>query len=151
MFVRQVERYYKFSYTYWSVAGMFPCLFLDQSFCLSLENYVCYHRKDILKRDLCTFSSREIFFPEKYIKVTGLAVKMQFVPVWVGFLLFKVTDAPRAATAAVTLASLCPWWAFTPHVKGFIKYDFSLCRTSIYKRKGGSYFPYSFLCSCNCA
>lgn len=45
--------------------------------------------------------------PKKYVKVTGLAVIMQFVPVWMGFLLLKVTDAPRAATAAVTLASLC--------------------------------------------
>lgn len=74
---------------------------------------------------------------------------MQFFPVSVGFLLLKVIDIPRAATAAVTLASLCPWWVFTPHVKGNLKYNLCHCRASIYKRKGGCYFPCSFLQSCN--
>lgn len=57
------------------------------------------------------------FFSKEYINISGPAVKLWFVPMWVGFLLLKVIDASSATTVAAILASLCWQWGFTLYVK----------------------------------
>lgn len=60
-------------------------MFIFRSVNLPYPGKLCLlpQERHLRKRSLY-FLQQGDFFPKKYVKVTGLAVKMQFVPAWMG-------------------------------------------------------------------